>query len=105
MIDVDHFKEVNDTYGHGVGDTVLQAITKASIQVLRNGVDLIGRYGDDEFVILLPETDSIMGQSIADRLRAYIKKTPSKRTDIPFQYRSAWVFRVYLIILSGWMIY
>jgi diguanylate cyclase (GGDEF)-like protein len=73
MIDVNDFKQVNDTYGHGIGDLVLQTITHRFQEVLRKEVDVIGRYGGDEFVILLPETDLEMGQEIATRLCAYIQ--------------------------------
>jgi diguanylate cyclase (GGDEF)-like protein len=55
MIDVDHFKSVNDTYGHQAGDQVLQHIAQTCLKQLRN-TDLMGRYGGEEFIILLPQT-------------------------------------------------
>lgn len=55
LMDIDHFKQINDTYGHPVGDKVLQSIAELCRKNLR-GTDIIGRYGGDEFVFLLPET-------------------------------------------------
>jgi diguanylate cyclase (GGDEF)-like protein len=55
LIDLDHFKRVNDTYGHQVGDQVLQAFAQAAQSALRE-TDIIGRWGGEEFVVLLPDT-------------------------------------------------
>jgi len=55
MIDIDHFKNVNDTYGHLTGDRVLQGVAEALKNCLRN-TDIVARYGGEEFVVLLPET-------------------------------------------------
>ncbi len=66
MIDVDHFKDVNDTYGHAAGDLVLQTIGLIGSQHLR-GADLLARYGGDEFVALLPNTDLAGATRIAQR--------------------------------------
>ncbi len=55
MIDIDHFKQTNDTYGHIVGDMVLRAVANACRKTLRK-VDVIGRYGGEEIMALLPET-------------------------------------------------
>ena len=72
MIDVDHFKKVNDTYGHDIGDKVLRSIAKVFTEKLRD-CDVIGRFGGEEFVILLPET-SLEGTGIlAERLREAIE--------------------------------
>lgn len=68
MLDIDHFKTVNDTYGHAVGDQVLIALANA----LRNGIrqsDMVARYGGEEFVILLPETGMESACRLADKLR------------------------------------
>ncbi len=71
LVDIDHFKVVNDTHGHLVGDKVLRAVTDALRSQLRN-YDLAGRFGGEEFAVLLPharETDAI---SIAERLRTHV---------------------------------
>jgi diguanylate cyclase (GGDEF)-like protein len=68
MMDIDYFKNVNDVYGHAVGDKVLVGLAARILQELRQ-IDLLGRYGGDEFVALLPETDLPSAQSVAERLR------------------------------------
>lgn len=68
MLDVDHFKQVNDIHGHAVGDMVLQAVAARAREALRN-VDIVARYGGEEFVVLLPETDQKGGLQLAERLR------------------------------------
>ncbi len=67
MIDVDHFKEMNDTFGHKTGDKVLIHITRCFQSCLRK-VDILGRYGGDEFVILLPETTKEGARRLSERL-------------------------------------
>jgi diguanylate cyclase (GGDEF)-like protein len=71
MLDIDHFKRVNDTFGHKVGDQILQGVAASCRQTLR-GVDVLGRYGGDEFVILLPENDRAAAVQVAERLRKNI---------------------------------
>lgn len=68
MLDIDHFKRLNDTYGHAAGDKVLQRFTMICANALRN-VDVFGRWGGEEFVALLPETDIQGASVIAERLR------------------------------------
>ncbi|MCF7836586.1 GGDEF domain-containing protein [Candidatus Gracilibacteria bacterium] len=68
FIDLDHFKEVNDTKGHGVGDRVLQDVAKLFKGIIR-GQDTISRYGGDEFTILLPATDIEGATKLAEKLR------------------------------------
>jgi diguanylate cyclase (GGDEF)-like protein/PAS domain S-box-containing protein len=68
MLDIDHFKRVNDTYGHPVGDQVLRALADCVRQNTR-GIDVAGRYGGEEFTLLLPETDLPVANQIAERLR------------------------------------
>lgn len=75
MFDVDLFKEINDQYGHQAGDQVLTTITQRCCEVIRH-VDIFARYGGDEFVILLPETDHHMASEIAERIRAAISGSP-----------------------------
>jgi diguanylate cyclase (GGDEF)-like protein len=71
LMDIDHFKAVNDTYGHLVGDKALRAVTDALREQLRS-YDLAGRFGGEEFAILLPQTRDDHALSIAERLRAHI---------------------------------
>lgn len=68
MIDVDYFKKVNDTYGHAMGDKVLRSLSHMLSNRLRTA-DIIGRYGGDEFLIILPNTDTINAHSVIDELR------------------------------------
>jgi diguanylate cyclase (GGDEF)-like protein len=72
MVDIDHFKEVNDAHGHRAGDRVLQQLAKTCLEVLRN-VDVVGRVGGEEFAILLPETDVGGAVEVAERLRTAIE--------------------------------
>jgi diguanylate cyclase (GGDEF)-like protein len=71
LIDLDHFKSVNDTYGHLAGDAVLSMVGQALKHELR-GHDAVGRYGGEEFAVLLTEVDATSAVDIADRVRARI---------------------------------
>ena len=71
MLDIDYFKKINDTYGHNVGDLVLQKIAEVSRSILRD-IDIIGRIGGEEFTILLPETSLEDSIKVAERLRVEI---------------------------------
>ncbi|HEX6527610.1 MAG TPA: GGDEF domain-containing protein, partial [Streptosporangiaceae bacterium] len=71
LVDIDHFKLVNDTYGHLVGDRVLRAVVDALRSQLR-GYDLAGRFGGEEFIILLPQARESDARNVAERLRQYI---------------------------------
>jgi diguanylate cyclase len=75
VTDIDHFKRINDTYGHQAGDRVLQVLSKAISQRLRE-VDFMARYGGEEFVILLPETEPQDGFALMDKIRSVIAETP-----------------------------
>jgi len=68
MLDIDHFKAVNDTFGHGVGDTVLRALSKVLTHRLRMG-DIIGRLGGEEFGVVLPATTADQAHSIMETVR------------------------------------
>jgi diguanylate cyclase (GGDEF)-like protein len=74
MLDVDHFKRINDTYGHGAGDQVLQAIGKLLRESCRV-YDVPGRYGGEEFCILLPETKIGGTTVVAERIRSRLEST------------------------------
>jgi diguanylate cyclase (GGDEF)-like protein len=71
MLDADHFKLINDTYGHGAGDATLRALGGALRQSLRT-TDAIGRLGGEEFAVLLPETDLPGAAELGERLRSQI---------------------------------
>jgi diguanylate cyclase (GGDEF)-like protein len=71
LIDIDHFKSVNDTYGHLVGDLVLRAVADTIREHLRS-YDVAGRFGGEEFVVLLPQAGEADAMTIADRLRSSI---------------------------------
>ncbi|MGE5509276.1 MAG: diguanylate cyclase [Chitinophagales bacterium] len=72
MMDIDHFKQINDTYGHQAGDLVLRKLMELCRQVTRS-TDIIGRFGGEEFVVLLPETDTLGGKCVAERLRKLVE--------------------------------
>lgn len=73
MLDLDHFKRMNDAYGHAAGDMALQRFTALCCNTLRN-VDIFGRWGGEEFVALLPETDAEGAAVIAERLRKVVNE-------------------------------
>lgn len=75
MVDVDHFKRVNDGHGHPAGDRALQAVADRLVRALR-GVDTVSRYGGEEFAVLLPETPAAGARMIAERLRAAVAAEP-----------------------------
>jgi diguanylate cyclase (GGDEF)-like protein len=77
MLDIDGFKNINDSYGHAAGDKVLRYLAHEFQKNIRK-IDILGRYGGDEFIILLPEIDLFAGAGIAERLRSEISKTPIK---------------------------
>jgi len=75
MIDLDHFKPINDKYGHAVGDAVLVGVVKTSLESLRQS-DVMGRLGGEEFAVILPETGLAAAMDVANRLRAHIADHP-----------------------------
>lgn len=80
LLDVDHFKKINDTYGHTIGDEVLVNISKLVMEMVRDS-DVVARYGGEEIVIIAPSTDRDEAELLAERLRAAIEKTTMATID------------------------
>lgn len=80
FLDVDHFKRVNDTYGHAVGDYVLQGVARLIKSHLRN-VDILARYGGEEFVAVLPGTAAVEAVVIAERIRLAVEHEVFRHPD------------------------
>lgn len=74
FIDIDHFKKINDTYGHGCGDKVLQSVSQTVRGLLRT-YDVLARYGGEEFLTLLPDTDLEGARVVAERFREKVENT------------------------------
>ena len=75
MYDIDHFKEVNDTYGHEVGDSVLRELTRRVQNTIRDE-DAIGRWGGEEFLILVGNVSSEQATALAERIRGIVELVP-----------------------------
>ena len=75
IMDMDHFKSVNDTFGHDVGDEVLKQLAQYIVNATRSA-DLVARYGGEEFVVLMPETDFNAAYEVAERIRRKVEGTP-----------------------------
>jgi diguanylate cyclase (GGDEF)-like protein len=84
MLDIDHFKAVNDTYGHAVGDVVICSVAAILRQRLRQ-YDVVGRYGGEEFVVVLPDCDLKSAYEILDELRIHFSKIKFRHHDAFFQ--------------------
>ena len=82
IMDIDYFKAVNDTHGHDVGDEVLREFANRISANVR-GIDLACRYGGEEFVVVMPDTDSGFAFTVAERLRQSIEATPFKISRAP----------------------
>lgn len=83
MFDIDHFKKINDTFGHSVGDQVLHLLAQTCINEIR-GSDIFGRFGGEEFTILLPETTISSAHEVAERLRQHVQNSSfhTEKTEI-----------------------
>lgn len=86
LIDIDHFKQVNDTYGHPVGDQVIRNLAEVMLRSVR-GIDVVARLGGEEFAVLLPSTDAAMGCQIAERIRANIARQEVRAGPLSISYR------------------
>ncbi len=74
-LDIDHFKRVNDTFGHNAGDHVIQAVASALLDSVRP-MDLVARVGGEEFAIILPNCATAFGEAVAERVRRRVESTP-----------------------------
>ena len=81
-MDIDFFKAVNDTHGHDIGDEVLQEFASRIAANVR-GIDLACRYGGEEFVVVMPDTDVAFAYAVAERLRKSIETTPFEISRAP----------------------
>jgi len=82
MMDIDHFKNVNDSFGHNVGDEVIKLVADV-LRASTRETDLVGRYGGEEFIVLAPETDSSAARVFAERIRASVAGATDARQDMP----------------------
>ncbi|XLZ72171.1 GGDEF domain-containing protein [Massilia sp. SR12] len=83
MLDIDHFKRINDTFGHAAGDKVIEQVAQACRARTRN-IDLAGRLGGEEFALLLPETGATAAQVLAERIRHAIATLDARQHGLPF---------------------
>ena len=79
FFDLDHFKAINDLHGHQFGDEVLRSLARSVRETMRT-IDTVGRYGGEEFVVILPETDYWQAMIVAERLRVRIATTTFANT-------------------------
>jgi diguanylate cyclase (GGDEF)-like protein len=82
LIDIDHFKHINDEFGHQTGDSVLVEVARVIAQSVRN-TDLAGRYGGEEFMVLAPETRAGDARVLAERIRSRIPMLSETRPTVP----------------------
>jgi diguanylate cyclase (GGDEF)-like protein len=83
LCDVDHFKKVNDTYGHPVGDEVLRRVAKVLLEVARK-IDITARYGGEEFAVVLENTDAEQARAVANRIREEVARLSIESDKGPF---------------------
>ncbi len=82
LIDIDHFKDINDLYGHLAGDECLRALSKLLVQQLKRETDIIVRYGGEEFAVVLPNIDGDTAESIANGIRKSVEKNRINHGDL-----------------------
>jgi diguanylate cyclase (GGDEF)-like protein len=81
MVDIDFFKSVNDRYGHATGDEVIKGVAK-TLKTSTRGTDLVGRYGDEEFCVVLPKLQLEKAAQIAERIRRTVEHKPCSGVNI-----------------------
>ncbi len=94
LTDIDHFKSINDTHGHHVGDEVLKHFARTLEKAVRE-IDLVGRWGGEEFVVLMPGTQLDEAVRAAERMRLAIAAAPSRHADITFGYTASFGVTTY----------
>jgi diguanylate cyclase (GGDEF)-like protein len=82
MCDLDSFKAINDHHGHQAGDTLLQDFARLLLSMTREGIDTVVRYGGEEFLLILPDTDLDDGLALAERMRARLAEASSLHADV-----------------------
>lgn len=98
MVDVDHFKQLNDNFGHPYGDRVLQRIASLLQQALRREDDFVARFGGEEFVVLLPNTNEISAVKVAERIRTLVQVAGSPA---PYQHDPGLINEVWSTVSCG----
>ncbi len=88
IVDLDHFKQINDTYGHMAGDEVLRQVSEDIRSCIRE-TDFVGRYGGEEIVVILPETDIETAKTIAEKIRNTIESHPVRFEDVTIEVTSS----------------
>jgi len=83
IFDLDHFKSVNDNYGHPFGNVVLKEVSAILIQNIRVGVDMPARFGGEELVVVLPHTEAPGAEIVAGRIRKQVENLALKANDQP----------------------
>ncbi len=101
MLDIDHFKNVNDSHGHLVGDRVLARVGAAIAATIRK-TDMAGRYGGEEFLVLIPETLATGAQILAERLRRAVAAPPPQGPDLPAVTASVGIATTEVGLPSAW---
>jgi len=100
MVDVDHFKQVNDQLGHGAGDQLLIGIAQAMTSALRPQ-DVLGRLGGEEFAVVLPDASPAEAHAIAERLRTVVEQRPFGTAQAPEQHATISIGLVHSASLGG----
>ncbi len=100
MCDIDHFKKVNDTYGHQAGDAVLKNFSSCLMQSLRRKIDWVVRYGGEEFLLVLPETDKSGAYQLAQRIRKKIARQETFANDISIQITASFGISCFIPLTS-----